>query len=161
MRFLLFRAWDNSSSKNFCDSLDQDGNLLDTSSFSDETNSTVISVTYLNRAPILSTSIPVVRNISEDISLDNIGYTSIEILANISIDLDDEELGIAIIELDNILGKWEYASDTHPLVWLPISTNISEDNPLLLNPSSRIRLFLNYNVFSSLILSVKEVKLEE
>ena len=137
-----FRAWDNSSSTDFCDSLDEGGNLLETSSFSDEINSTVIFVTYLNRAPILTSSTPVVKSIFEDTS--NIGNSSREILASISIDLDDDELGLALIELDNELGKWEFAPDTHPLVWSPVSTNISRTNPFLLLPSTRIRLISQY-----------------
>ncbi|KAI6650768.1 hypothetical protein LOD99_7819 [Oopsacas minuta] len=70
----------------------------------------------------------------------NLGYSINDLLANISIDLDDEELGIAIIALDTLLGEWQTTSNLQPYVWSPIfDVNISNENPQLINSSSRIR----------------------
>ena len=138
----ICRAWDNGNNDSFCDSFDENGKLLDTSSYSKETNITTISIRYLNRAPTFTGFLPIFKEIPEDITKpENIGYSMRELLANISVDLDDEELGTAIIAMDNLLGEWEISSNNQPYNWLPINNlSITDENTVLINSSSRIRL---------------------
>ena len=140
----IYRAWDNGNNDTFCHSLDENGKLLDTSSYSEETNITTIYIRYLNRAPTFTDFLPIIQEIPEDIPMsENFGYSMRELLTNISIDLDDDELGIAVIARDNQLGEWEISSNNQPYNWLPINiTNITDTYSLLINSSSRIRLVL-------------------
>ena len=140
---LLIRIWDNSSSRNVCDSYDENGVLFETASFSDEVNHTLLYVAYLNRAPVLSNSAPVVMEIFEDINpFNNIGISIRDILNNTVNDADDLEIGIAVIAFFSSIGLWEVTLERNRSDWTSLPANISRQNPLLLTPDYIIRLVI-------------------
>ena len=133
--------WDNSSTRNLCDSFDENGVLFETSSFSDELNHTILSVVYLNRAPVLTNSSPVLRHILEDISsFNNVGNTIRDVLFEIVNDVDDIDIGIAVTAFESSFGIWETSLSGNQSEWEPLPFNISRASPLLLVPDCRIRL---------------------